>query len=228
MLNKTHRTLRAIILPALTAVLFLAGCHDEQMETSMSFRQKKITAIEATYELPEMDTKTVRDENAKIYWTPGDAISLFYGSGTNGGSKFVAQNAAVALKTTFTGSITAVTGGSDIDDDENLFWGLYPYDKNASCDGQTVTMSIPSVQKGMEDTFAPGLAPSLGRSYKLTLSFRNIWSGFGFTVSEPGFKTVTFRGNGGEDLAGRAKIGIDENENYVILHNEAPRMASPW
>ena len=168
-------------------------------------------SIEATHEIPIIGTKTVRDENAKIYWTPGDAISLFYDNGINGGSKFVAQNEEVALKTTFSGYISAVTGGSDMAEDDCFFWGLYPYDKLASCDGQTVTMRIPSVQPGKEDTFAPGMAPSLGRSQKLSLSFRNIWSGFGFTVVEPGFQSLTFRGNNDELIAGRAKIGIDEN-----------------
>ena len=28
----------------------------------------------------------------KVLWSPGDEISLFYGSGTNGGSRFVGQN----------------------------------------------------------------------------------------------------------------------------------------
>ena len=199
------------------ASMLLAGCQMEQMEAAKSSHKINITTIEATYELPDIDTKTVRDDNAKIYWTPGDAISLFYDSGTDGGSKFIAQNDAVALKTTFSGSITAVTGGSDMDEEDCFFWGLYPYDETASCDGRTVTMRILSEQPGMEGTFAPGFAPSLGRSQKLALPFRNIWSGFGFTVSEAGYQTVTFKGNNNENLAGRAKIGIDANGlPYVV------------
>ena len=219
MINNTNCMLRSVIFPALMTVLFLSGCQKERVDTApaKSLSPIEITTIEASYELPDMDTKTVRDENAKIYWTPGDAISFFFDSGTDGGSKFVAQNDAVALKTTFSGSITAVTGGSDMEENDCYFWGLYPYDKNATCDGHTVTMSIKPTQKGMEDTFAPDMAPSLGRSKFLAIPFRNIWSGFGFTVSEPGLLSVTFRGNGGEDLAGRARIGMDENGlPYVV------------
>ena len=210
-------SLHASILLAFVAILFISSCQfDNLAPNEVSQREQKIT-IEATYEQPEMDTKTVRDGNAKIYWTPGDAISLFFGSGTNGGSKFIAQNDTVVLKTSFSGSITAVTGGSDIDDEDTYFWGLYPYDATSSCDGSSVTMRIPSVQPGMEGTFAPGMAPSLGRSQKLVLSFRNIWSGFGFIVSEAGLQSVTFRGNAGEDIAGKARIGIGEDKNPIVL-----------
>ena len=212
-----NKSIRVGILLGFAAIISFSGCQIDSLVPNGIFQREQKITIEATYEQPEMETKTVRDDNAKIYWTPGDAISLFFGSGTNGGSKFIAQNDAVALKTAFSGSITAVTGGSDIDDEDTYFWGLYPYDATSSCDGSSVTMSIPSVQPGMEGTFAPGMAPSLGRSQKLVLSFRNIWSGFGFTVSEPGFQSVTFRGNAGENIAGKARIGIDENNLPKVL-----------
>ena len=213
----TIKSLRASILLGFAAIFSFSSCQYDNLEPNRVYQRDQKVTIEATYEQPEMETKTVRDDNAKIYWTPGDAISLFFGSGTDGGSKFLAQNTAVSLKTTFSGYISAVTGGSDIDDDDTFFWGLYPYDATASCDGSSVTMKIPALQPGMEGTFAPGMAPSLGRSQKLVLSFRNIWSGFGFTVSEPGFQSITFRGNAGEQIAGKARIGIDENNLPKVL-----------
>ena len=200
-----------ILLPAL-AILLVTGCQMDTLDTvGLRPRAKELT-IQATYEMPDMDdTKTVRDADANIYWTPGDAISLFYGSGTDGGSKFVALTETVSRTTNFSGTITAVTGGADIGESDTYFWGLYPYDETASCDGQTVTMTIPAIQPGMDDTFAPGYAPSLGHSQGLMLSFRNIWSGFAFSVTEAGYQKVTFRGNNNELIAGKAKIGIDEN-----------------
>ena len=138
MLTNSFRTLRAGVLLVLAAVFLLSEC--QRIDDGNSSRPDVPISIEATHEIPIIGTKTVRDDNAKIYWTPGDAISLFYDSGINGGSKFVAQNEEVALKTTFSGYISAVTGGSDMAEDDCFFWGLYPYDKLASCDGQTVTM----------------------------------------------------------------------------------------
>lgn len=206
----------SLVIPV-AAFLSLTGCQIDSLEPEHAPVRDNNLVIQATYEVPEFETKTVRDDNAKIYWTPGDAISLFYGSGTDGGSKFVALTEEVSFTTNFSGTITAVTGGADIGEADTYFWGLYPYDETSSCDGQTITMSIPSIQPGMEGTFAPGYAPSLGHSQGLMLSFRNIWSGFGFTVSEPGYQVLTFRGNNGESLAGRAKIGVDEDGlPYVV------------
>ena len=205
-----------LLLPV-AVFLSLTGCQIDSFEPEHAPVRDSRLVIQATYEVPEFETKTVRDDAAKIYWTPGDAISLFYGSGTDGGSKFVALAEEVSLTTNFSGTITAVTGGADIGEADTYFWGLYPYDETSSCDGQTITMSIPSIQPGMEGTFATGYAPSLGHSQGLMLSFRNIWSGFGFTVSEPGYQVLTFRGNNGESLAGRAKIGVDgDGLPYVV------------
>lgn len=203
--------MRNLVLLPFVAILSLAGCQVDQMDADLSDSIEQKLVIRATYESPDIDTKTMRDGSGKIYWVPGDAISLFYGSGTAGGSKFVAMTDTVALVTNFSGTITAVTGGADIDEGDTFFWGLYPYDPTASCDGRSVTMTIPATQPGKPDTFESGYAPSLGHSQGLMLSFRNIWSGFGFTVSEAGFQSVTFRGNGGECLVGKAKIGLDSN-----------------
>jgi len=208
-INKIAMRAGSLLLGA--ALLLFTGCQPDNLVPEGAFARERELTIQATYEMPDLDTKTVRDANAKIYWTPGDAISLFYGSGTDGGSKFTALAETVSLTTNFSGTITAVTGGADIELSDTYFWGLYPYDETSSCDGQTVTMTIPAVQPGMDDTFAPGFAPSLGHSQGLMLSFRNIWSGFGFTVSQSGYQKLTFRGNNNEFLAGRAKIGIDEN-----------------
>ena len=89
-MKKNIKYFLAGIMFTTAASMLLAGCQIEQMENAKSSHRVNITTIEATYELPDMDTKTVRDDNAKIYWTPGDAISLFYDSGTDGGSKFIA------------------------------------------------------------------------------------------------------------------------------------------
>ena len=108
-------------------------------------------------------TKTVRDEtDNKVYWEPGDAISLFFESGTNGGSKFVSTSEQLSRTVKFVGTINAFSGGTETSFDESYFWGLYPYDENASCDGTSITMSLPSEQLARGGSFASGLYPSIG------------------------------------------------------------------
>lgn len=173
--------------------------------------------IQATFEsAEEANTKTTLHSDGHIYWTPGDAISLFYGSGANGGSKFVSDIQEDNRVSSFSGTIGAVTGLSDDSADDLMFWGLYPYDSEASCDAQTVTVKILNEQEGMDDTFAPGYAPSLGRAPGLLLSFRSVYSGFYFTLTETGYQSITFRANNGEKITGTAKIGFDASGAPVV------------
>ncbi|MCR5709047.1 MAG: hypothetical protein K6G79_01050, partial [Bacteroidales bacterium] len=149
---------------------------------------KRLT-ISANVEESQPESKTTMDSNAKIYWMPGDAVSLFFGSGTAGGSKFTSTLTEPAVVTDFSGEINVITGASEAEGEE-YFWALYPYDSESSCDGSTVTMRMPSVQTGQAGTFGPGCAPSLARSLGLSMSFKNVWAGFGFSVTESGFTSV--------------------------------------
>ncbi len=204
--------LSAVVLAA-ALILSVSGCQTEDLSfDGMSFRAGQTVTIRADFEnVTEPTTKTTLHSDGHVYWTPGDAISLFYGSGDNGGSRFVSDLAADDRVSSFSGNISAVTGVSESSADQLMFWGLYPYDPEASCDGQTVTTTIKSVQEGMADTFAPGYAPSLGRAPGLLLSFRNIYSGLWFTVTCEGFKSATFKSNAGEPVAGRVKVGIGDD-----------------
>ena len=205
----TYKYMRsATMLLAVAAAFVVAGCQTEiRTDVSKSFSDGQLT-IEGTLENPYMSTKTVCDETgAKVYWTPGDAISLFYGSGDNGGSKFTSTLKENALRSAFTGNIGAVTGVGEVTADELMFWGLYPYDASSSCDGSSVMVNLLPQQEGMAGTFASGMAPTLGRAPGLLLSFKNIYSTLRFTVSEAGFQSLTLRTNGGEFIAGRAKVG---------------------
>ncbi len=193
-------------------ILSLPGCQLDELADGMRMQTRRLM-IKASYENPlSEETKTVLrlgdDQKEHVYWVPGDAISLFYGSGTAGGSKFVAQATEETRVTNFSGEIGVVTGGDEVSEDDTYFWGLYPYDPESVCDGQTVTVKIEDNQIGAPDTFASGFAPSLGHDQGLMLSFRNVYCGLWFTVTETGYRSVTLRSNNGELISGRAKVGI--------------------
>ena len=195
----------------LSAFSVFTGCTMEetllQDERTDQSNGKEIT-IRATREgYPE--TRTVRNADGSVWWTPGDAISLFYGSGTDGGSKFTSNATEISEVTNFTGIITAITGGGEISVDETYFWGVYPYNDDVSCDGSSVTLTLPSQQTAVPGTFANGLFPSLGRSQGLTMGFYNICGGWRFSVTKEGVRKVTLKSNGGELITGRVKVGFD-------------------
>lgn len=199
------------ILLSAACIALLWGCQKETLSPGRKHITDKGFTFEATLE-QEDEAKTTRDDDGKIYWTPGDAISVFFGRGTGGGSKFVANATEPSRKTNFQGTIDVVEGGDEEEESVDYFWAVYPYDEGNEVDGEFVTLTLPGVQAaGDPGTFAPGTAPSMARSLGLKLSFKNIWSGLGFSMDADGYNTLTIRGNNGEVLAGRAKIGLDDN-----------------
>jgi len=211
--------MKKLLLFALVVPLMLAfaGCQtDISKDVSNCFSDTELT-IQATMELPLTETKTTCDDALNVYWTPDDAISLFYGlEGENGGSKFTSTITEPSLRSAFTGTIGAVTGVGDVPAEDLMFWGLYPYDATSSFDGQSVMVTMLSQQTGMADSFAPGMAPTLGRAPGLLLSFKNIYTGLYVTVTEAGYQSVTLRTRGGEQIAGRAKVGWVDGAPKVL------------
>ena len=197
------------------SLLVLAGCTMTETAESPDYNQETITI--AAYNAEGRDTKTQRDEtDGSVLWTPGDAISLFYGSGVNGGSKFVSIGEDVSRLTNFRGTIGVITGGADISVEDTYFWGLYPYDDEAVCDGSTIVTTLSNRQEAVPSTFADKLFPSIGRSQGLSMAFYNICGGVRFTVIKEGLKSVTLKAIGGEYLTGKAKVGFEAGVPKVM------------
>ena len=72
-------------------------------------QEKGNLIITATREADGAETKTeLVDGNT--YWSVGDKISVFFGSGTKGGAEFTSLNTEPSASADFTGVLTAVTG----------------------------------------------------------------------------------------------------------------------
>ena len=197
------------ILILLSALSVLAGCTVEEQYSNDKQPSGKDVTLRATRE-GDPKTRTVRKSDGKVWWVPGDAISLFYGSGTNGGSKFTSNEQTDTTQVTnFTGTITAITGGGELTVDDTYFWGLYPYSEDASCDGTSVTFTLPTEQTAVPGTFATGLFPSLGKSQGLIMGFYNICGGWWFSVTKEGIRKVTLKSAAGEKITGKVKVGFN-------------------
>ena len=192
----------------LIASVMAAGCSISEFDQQTAIQVKKLT-ITASREGDGPETRTVRNEsNGAILWTPGDRISLFYGSGADGGSEFTSQGTTNSKVTNFTGTIGVITGGADVSVQDTYFWGLYPYDESASCDGESITMTLSDYQVATPGTFAPNTFPAIGRSPGLNMPFYNICGGLKIQVQKEGLKKVTLHSNDGP-IAGKARIVLD-------------------
>ena len=194
-------------------ILSLLACNRIEEEQPEQFQRKELTV---TAFRADNDTKTARQSDGSVYWSPGDAISLFFRSGENGGSKFTAQNSEEVAIAQFKGTIDVISGGGEDSGGEFWFWGVYPYSAQNSCDGSSITTVIPAQQVGKAGTFADNTFITMARAKGLELGFYNICSGIKFTLTRNDIKEVRIRGNNSEDIAGKIKVEWDSNGKPAI------------
>jgi uncharacterized protein (TIGR02145 family) len=163
----------------------------------------------ATQESLSPVTKTIRKEDGSTWWNTDEEISVFCNNGTNGGSKFVSQNTSSEEIVEFSGTIQ----GSGLEDD---FWAVYPYSVDNSCDGSSVTTVIPAVQTASEGNFSGDAFPMIAKSNTSVLAFWNICGGVKISVSRNDIKSITFKGNGGETLAGKVRLSFDADGKPTV------------
>lgn len=166
------------------------------------------------------DTKTIRLPDGSVEWCPMDEISVFYGNGTNGGSKFTSQNTEQTAVAEFKGRLEGISAGGENFTEGKYLYGVYPYSNDTKFNDDTVTISLPSYQTAIEGTFSNGLFPTIARAQGFNLAFYNICGGVKFTVSREDITSVTFKGNNEEKLAGTARIIFDSYEKPAVVDDE--------
>ena len=168
-------------------------------------------AQEMTFHATQGDiTKTQLKADGSILWSPGDAIRLFFGADAS--SRFETRISAPAATADFYGSIEALEGtptGGQV-------WAVYPYGEDQAFDGSAVTVSVPATQTAVAGGFDQGVFPALARANNFQLSFFNLCGGVKFSVNHSGIKSVRFKGNDGETLAGTVKAAFDNEGNPKV------------
>lgn len=206
-------------------LLTFASCQVAEIDNPVS-DQNQLT-ITAAFEddgflaadddsIPE--TKTMRMSDGKVWWTPGDEVSLFFGSGSGGGSKFTCTIDEPSAVASFSGNIGAVIGGGDdLETIDASFWAVYPYDRFVECSNSSVTLRLPGNQFSAEDTFAKGQWPTIGNAPGVMISFKNIAAAYKFKVKNEGITKVVIRTpDTDHPLAGTLNVGMDKNGTPVI------------
>ena len=148
-------------------------------------------------------TKTVLQPNGSVLWSPKDEIDIFFGDNK---CTFSSTNDKPAAEADFVGSFMDVVWPKDQFD----YWAVYPKGQS-SFDGSSVIVTLPGQQIATDDTFANELFISIARSSDFNLYFYNVCGGIKFSVTETDIKSVTFKGNNDEPIAGTAKVVFDTN-----------------
>ncbi len=202
--------MRALAKYALTAfaAAFSAACSGlVDISEPAVVQDLEITASRECLGAP--GTRSVRQADGSVLWQAAEEVSVFYGSGSSGGSKLTSNNTEPAGSVKLTGSVQMVGSGKD-------YWAVYPYSSDNSCDGSSITTVIPPVQTAVAGNFPGNAFPAMAKSKTLGLAFWNLCGGIRFSVSRGDIKSVTFSGNMGEPLAGKVAFVFGEDGRPVV------------
>lgn len=193
---------KSMIIACAVSAFMLSSCKvAEVAETPVQSSEMSFVCFDG-----DAATRTALNEDGTIFWTPGDEINVF--RGVAGSGKFVTDATEPCAVAHFAGSVKSDPGTGD-------FWAVQPYAATNVSDGSSVTLSVQSAQTAKAGSFAPGMFPSVAKSDGEALAFFNVCGGLRFTVTKPGVKTVIFRSNGGEKLAGKVKVTMGEDGKPV-------------
>ena len=196
------------LIPLVSVAVF-GACNDIIESTEAISIPEKEIVLTATREGVNPGTKSFRLDDGSVWWSPAEEVSVFYGSGSSGGSKFVSMNTAIAETVELQGSVQMAGSGKD-------FWAVYPYSEENSCDGNSITTVIPDQQTGVEGNFSNDAFPTVAKSSSLSLAFWNICGGVKFFVSRSDIKSVSFKGNNNEPLAGKVSVSFGTDGTPVV------------
>lgn len=160
-------------------------------------------------------SKVAIDDNRKVTWVAGDAISIF-----DGASNIKAMATEI--------SADGVTAKFKVAIDENAktVYAMYPYTEGASFTNSIISgiKNMGAAQKGEFGGEAPAYVVAAKASVSdKTLHFQHVSSLVKFTTENEGAQTVIFRGNNGEVVAGESAITFSDEgfvTNYTSTQTE--------
>ena len=199
----------------LLATAILTACVEEipiPAPENHGFREDREFILTATAQ-GSPGTRTVIQDETKVFWQPGDAVKVFF-DGT--GALFRTTATEPCPVAEFSGTLPILTGFNEGFAADKPLWGLYPWREDATADNESVTTTLPSVQTGRAGSFATDTYITLGRSNSFSMGFWGVCGGVRFSLANSGISQVTFESLGGEILAGRIRVCFEGSVPAVL------------
>ena len=183
-------------MAALTLALSLTSCQNELAELTPSGGERitlSVTQDDAAA------TRTYLNDDKKVVWSTGDALSLFDTKNIN----------QVFELTKGAGSTTADFGGTVSADSRKEYYAVYPYGADYTISSGTVTgVTLPAEQTAVADGFDKSAAIMTGYTTDAkNLAFKQLCA-FVQITTESATKKIVFKTNGTESLAGTLSVAI--------------------
>jgi hypothetical protein len=197
---------------AATLALMAVSCAKIDDVRSGAASEPAALRIAASFE-EDPALRTVLQENGDVWWSPKESIHVFCGDKHGA---FTASNTKAADRVFFNGQLDGIDTGVI-----QRYVAVYPYQAESTFDGEGVTATLAHAQQSKYGTFCDGMAPAVARtdmagSGDIPMEFLNVSSGLKFSLVHTGITSVSFRGNDGEDIAGKVRITFAENGAPIV------------
>ena len=195
------------LFAAAVAALMTCACSVEPVDVVdvQSEEDGEFTVLTAGFAGAEEETRTVRQADGKVFWSPQDEIVVIRGTNTFG-KKFVSSNTEPAPSATFTGRMPSGSGA---------FWAMHPYDSYATFDGSYLWTEIRSEQEGVPGSFGEDDFISVAYSESEDLTFYHMCGGLKFSVVDPDITRITLHANDNWAISG--EIGMVPNNGHPAI-----------
>ncbi len=185
-------------MAALSLTLGMTSCQNELAELTPSGGERitlSVTQDDAA------GTRTYLNDDKKVVWSTGDALSLFDTKNIN----------QVFELTKGAGSTTADFGGTVSVDSRKEYYAVYPYDADYIFSSGTVAgITLPAEQTAVANGFDKSAAIMTGYTTDAkNLAFKQLCA-FVQITTESATKKIVFKTNGTESLAGTLSVSINE------------------
>ena len=156
----------------------------------------------------DAETRTIlQPDGTSVWWEPAAQVNMFFGDKAS--AKFTSSNGQPQAIVDFLGSLPISVGSVETENPPHAYWAVYPYNAANTCDGESMTLTVPATQTAAAGTFDNKMFPSIATSTNFYLAFYNVCGGVRFTVYNEGILSVSFKANNGEPLAGKVQVGFD-------------------
>ncbi len=196
-------------LIVLAWIQFLSSCAGEVVQ-----KEEETLFFHATWAESQETRTELQSDGTNVWWSVGEQINVFFGGFSSG--RFASTNDHPQPLVQFQGNLSILTGNMELPNPPLAYWAVYPYDAANTCDGVSVTLSLPVLQSGKENTFDNHLFPAIATSQNFALAFYNVCGGARFNVQTEGITSITFTAIGGESLSGQVRVAFADDGKPVV------------
>ena len=201
---------------AVAAVLF-AACSKDALDEQQGI-QNIVDEAPATLTVgfEDDETRIQLNEAQKTVWTKDDIVSVFYLSDANQKWQYTGETGAR------TADLTCVDAGEATMETQRVVV-VYPYNANYYFNTETynVQASLPATQTYLKDSYGLDGNIMISQSEYNNISLKNVcgWLKLQLTGDGEKVKSITLRGNNGEQVAG--ELYINSADATATLASEA-------